>query len=211
MLYSYLDNEYPVIINKKRIKNSYIRVSDDLKIVINTNIIVSNKYISSLIESNRSSIDRMLDKKIKRKLDNNQVKILGNTYNVIYSSSFEKIEYRDNYIFVKDDLSLNKSLNKEMKVLFKKCLDEEYKLFKENIPYPSLRLRKMKTRWGVCNTKDLVITLNTELYKYPPICLEYVVIHELSHLIEPNHNKNFWQIVEEYMPNYKKVKVLLKE
>ena len=101
MLYSYLDNEYPVIINKKRIKNSYIRVSDDLKIVINTNIIVSNKYISSLIESNRSSIDRMLDKKIKRKLDNNQVKILGNTYNVIYSSSFEKIEYRDNYIFVK--------------------------------------------------------------------------------------------------------------
>ena len=121
MLYSYLDNEYPVIINKKRIKNSYIRVSDDLKIVINTNIIVSNKYISSLIESNRSSIDRMLDKKIKRKLDNNQVKILGNTYNVIYSSSFEKIEYRDNYIFVKDDLSLNKSLNKEMKVLFKKC------------------------------------------------------------------------------------------
>ena len=63
MLYSYLDNEYPVIINKKRIKNSYIRVSDDLKIVINTNIIVSNKYISSLIESNRSSIDRMLDKK----------------------------------------------------------------------------------------------------------------------------------------------------
>ena len=49
MLYSYLDNEYPVIINKKRIKNSYIRVSDDLKIVINTNIIVSNKYISSLI------------------------------------------------------------------------------------------------------------------------------------------------------------------
>ena len=153
----------------------------------------------------------MLDKKIKRKLDNNQVKILGNTYNVIYSSSFEKIEYRDNYIFVKDDLSLNKSLNKEMKVLFKKCLDEEYKLFKENIPYPSLRLRKMKTRWGVCNTKDLVITLNTELYKYPPICLEYVVIHELSHLIEPNHSKNFWQIVEEYMPNYKKVKVLLKE
>ena len=98
-----------------------------------------------------------------------------------------------------------------MKVLFKKCLDEEYKLFKENIPYPSLRLRKMKTRWGVCNTKDLVITLNTELYKYPPICLEYVVIHELSHLIEPNHSKNFWQIVEEYMPNYKKVKVLLKE
>ena len=211
MLYSYLDNEYPIIINKKRIKNTYIRVSDDLKIVINTNIIVSNKYISSLIESNRSSIDRMLDKKLKRKLDNNQVKILGNTYNVIYSSSFEKIEYKDNYIFVKDALSLNKSLNKEMKILFKKCLDEKYSLFKEKIPYPSLRLRKMKTRWGVCNTKDLVITLNTELYKYPSICLEYVVIHELSHLIEPNHSKNFWKIVEEYMPNYKKVKALLKE
>ena len=61
----------------------------------------------------------------------------------------------------------------------------------------------MTTRWGVCNTKSKVITLNTELFKYDIECLDYVVIHELSHLVHANHSKEFWNVVSKYCPNYK--------
>ena len=62
----------------------------------------------------------------------------------------------------------------------------------------------MTTRWGVCNIKTHVITLNTELITKDIRCLDYVIYHELSHLIEANHSKKFWAIVEENCPDYKK-------
>ena len=69
----------------------------------------------------------------------------------------------------------------------------------------------MKTRWGVCNTKTHIITLNKELYKYDIDCLDYVCIHELSHLIHPNHSKNFWQVVNKYCCNYKEIRKKLRD
>jgi predicted metal-dependent hydrolase len=72
-----------------------------------------------------------------------------------------------------------------------------------------VRFRKMKTRWGVCNIKTGVITINSELNKYPKVCLEYVIVHELSHLVHSAHNKNFWNLVEKHLPNYKqRIKLL---
>ena len=69
----------------------------------------------------------------------------------------------------------------------------------------------MTTRWGVCNTKSKVITLNTELFKYDIECLDYVVIHELSHLVHANHSKEFWNVVSKYCPNYKILRNKLKD
>ena len=77
-----------------------------------------------------------------------------------------------------------------------------------NIPEPSLRIRKMKTRWGVCNTKTHVITLNLELITKDINCLDYVIYHELSHLVEANHSKRFWLVVEENFKDYKKYRAL---
>ena len=54
----------------------------------------------------------------------------------------------------------------------------------------------MTSRWGVCNIKNHNVTLNLELSKYDISALDYVIVHELSHLIEFNHSKNFWNIVE---------------
>ena len=71
-------------------------------------------------------------------------------------------------------------------------------------------IRDMKTRYGVCNTKLKKITLNLELIKRDVIYIDYVIVHELSHLIHPNHSKDFWGVVEEVMPNYKKIRKELK-
>lgn len=62
-------------------------------------------------------------------------------------------------------------------------------------------IRKMKYRWGSC-TKSGKIILNLELIKAPKDCIEYVVVHELCHLIEHNHGSRFWKLVEKAMPEY---------
>ena len=118
--------------------------------------------------------------------------------------------YQDK-IFTKNEETLNKWLKKEITNLYKERVDYLYDVFQENIPYPKIKFRRMKTRWGVCNKRDLSITLNTELIKYDIECLDYVIIHELTHFIHFNHSQSFWNVVEKYYPNYKKIRKKLKE
>jgi predicted metal-dependent hydrolase len=63
-------------------------------------------------------------------------------------------------------------------------------------------LRKMKTRWGSCNYRKGNIRLNTELAKKQPECLEYVIVHELAHLLEPSHNSRFVALMDRFMPQW---------
>ena len=63
-------------------------------------------------------------------------------------------------------------------------------------------VQRMKTRWGSCNHKARTIRLNTELAKKPPACLEYLVVHELVHLLEPTHNARFVALMDRFMPKW---------
>lgn len=65
------------------------------------------------------------------------------------------------------------------------------------------RIRRMKTRWGTCNSGAGRIWLNSELAKKPVSCLEYVVVHEMIHMIEPGHNERFRGILERVMPGWR--------
>lgn len=64
-------------------------------------------------------------------------------------------------------------------------------------------VKKMKTRWGTCNTCAQRIWLNLELIKKPQHCLEYVIVHELVHFLEPRHNERFWSYVTQFMPQWR--------
>lgn len=63
-------------------------------------------------------------------------------------------------------------------------------------------VQRMKTRWGSCNHEARTIRLNTELAKKPAECLEYIVVHELVHLLEPTHNARFIALMDRFMPNW---------
>lgn len=63
-------------------------------------------------------------------------------------------------------------------------------------------VQRMKTRWGSCNHKTSTIRLNTELARKPPECLEYIVVHELVHLLEPTHNARFVALMDRFMPKW---------
>ena len=65
------------------------------------------------------------------------------------------------------------------------------------------RIRRMKTRWGTCNAEARRIWLNSELAKKPVACLEYVVVHEMVHLIERKHNERFWSILDRVLPRWR--------
>jgi predicted metal-dependent hydrolase len=61
----------------------------------------------------------------------------------------------------------------------------------------------MKTKWGSCNHRAGTIRFNTELAKKPKECLEYIVVHEMAHLLEPTHNARFIAIMDQFMPNWR--------
>jgi len=64
-------------------------------------------------------------------------------------------------------------------------------------------VKKMKTRWGSCNVRDQRVWLNLELAKKPPHCLEYVLVHEMVHLLERHHNKRFKALMDQFMPQWR--------
>ncbi|MFZ2269461.1 MAG: SprT family zinc-dependent metalloprotease [Azonexus sp.] len=63
-------------------------------------------------------------------------------------------------------------------------------------------VQRMKTRWGSCNPATGAIRLNTDLAKKPPECLEYIVVHEMTHLLEPSHNARFVSLMALFMPQW---------
>jgi len=63
-------------------------------------------------------------------------------------------------------------------------------------------VQRMKTRWGSCNPEMRTIRLNTDLAKKPPECLEYIVAHEMLHLLEPTHNARFQSLLDRFIPNW---------
>ena len=127
------------------------------------------------------------------------------------------VDYNENIIY----LPVPKRSKKETR---EKLLNELYRSeLKKAIPpvlekcsvivgkTPSeVKVRNMKN-WGNCRYKDKRITLNLKLAKKDPICLEYVMIHELCHLIEFNHGKNFKKLMDKFCPNWKKIKKILNE
>lgn len=211
MKYKINNQEYDVVIIKKNNKNTYIRVKDDMKIYVTTNYLVNKSYIKNILDNNIDYLEKMLG---KRKLDQEKEEsfyYLGNIYDIIYVSSIDDLEIVENKIYVKNSKELEKWYKKQIINLFQERLEINYKNFKENIPFPNLKIRNMKTRWGVCNRKTNTITLNSSLIKYDITKLDYVIIHELSHFIHFDHSKNFWNLVSKYCPNYKQIRKELRD
>ena len=197
------DIRYNVVIDKKRsTKNTYIRVKDDLTIYVTTNIFTRDKDIAKLLDENYDSICRMIKKQKVKNTNNENFNYLGKNYEIIYVDYCD-ISFGEERVFLNKNLDIDKWYKKQAKTLFLEHLDMIYNNFSRSIPYPDLKIRKMTTRWGVCNTKLKTVTLNLELIKRDTKYLDYVIAHELSHLIYPNHSKDFWDLVGENCPNYK--------
>lgn len=78
----------------------------------------------------------------------------------------------------------------------------EYWADRMALEVPTLTLRRMTTRWGTCNKAKRHVTLNLELGRRDSELLEYVIVHELAHLYEPNHSKRFYAVMDKFLPDW---------
>lgn len=216
-------------LERKNIKNMYLRVlppNGDVK--VNAPFSISNKDIENFIKSKK---DWILNKqhyikenniKPQLKYDNGEKHHLWGkeyTLQLIKNDRIKHvlIDYDKSIIY----LPIPKRSTIEKR---KKVLDEFYRSeMKRAIPpvlekcseivgqTPSeVKIRNMKN-WGNCRYQDKRVTLNLNLAKKDPICLEYVMIHELCHLIEFNHGKKFKRLMDEFCPKWKEIKKRLNE
>ncbi len=203
--------EYDVVIEKKNNKNLYIRVKDDMKIHVSCNYFTTKNEINRILEENINSIRKMIEHIKKKKDDDNRFFYLGKMYDIIIDSNIQKVYLDKNNIYTKDMNMLNKWYKEETIRVFDERYVYVFNHFHEQIKSPILKIRTMKTRYGVYNRKNHTITLNSKLIEFDIDKIDYVIIHELSHIIHFNHSKNFWNLVEKYCPNYKKIRKEMRE
>ena len=153
-----------------------------------------------------------------------KINILENGHSIWFQGDKYRLYYRScdrNNVFVTndqiivftkkaDDLEYSKKVfEKWLKTMAERTFGEVLQKYRNkmvkryNIPECTLQVRSMKTRWGTCIPSKKKITLNLYLIYAPTECLEYVALHELTHFLEIYHNERFYDIMEEFMPDYK--------
>lgn len=178
--------------NKKHIKHCYLRVLK--KDLIN---IRANRYFT--IDDAKRLINRKLDW-IENSIINLRDKSLDEKEFLLFGEKklLEDYKIKNIDIFYKNEIknyipSLVEEYSKKMK------------LYATKISY-----RKNKRTWGSCNYKN-ELNFNILLMKYPLHIMEYIVVHELAHIKHKNHSKDFWNLVQEFSPQYKKVEKEFKQ
>ncbi len=203
-----LDIEVNVIIERKKIKNIYLRINDKGEVLVRVPLLTPKFEINRLINTNMDSLERMYKRYLKEKESTETIHFLGNELKYAYD---KKIHLENNRVAYGPSIEkINTFLEKNSLPVFQKRMNL-YVVTYNNIPKFRLRTRKMKTRWGVCNIKSMTITLNTMLIHHSIDAIDYVICHELSHFHHMDHSKAFWKDVEEHYPNYKKARKELKD
>lgn len=198
------DKLITVNIIRKKNKNIYFRFDDNLNLIVTANKRISEREITKLIKQNEKSLANLLTKAENKKNKAEEFWYLGNKYNLVIVSNQKELEFQNSSIITPSLDFLKKFLKEKTIEIF----NREVNNLKEVIKTPefTLKIRQMKTRWGVCNYKSMTITLNSELIKYRLELLRYVIIHEMCHFYHHNHSKDFWTLVAVYYPKYKEAR-----
>ncbi|WP_338959864.1 M48 family metallopeptidase [Fusobacterium vincentii] len=202
-------------ITKKKIKNFIIRIYPDLRITVSVPLHASNKDVENFIQSKKEWIEITLNKiKIAKEnrnnLKENIVKILGkDVEKKIIKSDLERMRLTDTSIYIYSKNINNAEINnklfewkfEKLKAILEEYLEKYTRLLNTNINY--YQIKKLSSAWGIYHKKENYITFNFDLIEKDIECIEYVVLHELCHIFYMNHQKDFWALVEKYIPDYK--------
>lgn len=221
-------NDIRVELEKKRIKNMYLRIlPPDGRVYISAPLRMSEEEIYHFVSSKKEWIllqqAKMERRPLKPELQyvtGERINIWGNAFTLLLkeAASRNRVEVIGDEIilYAKTD-STSKQREKLLKGWYRKALETEIPFliarWEKVIGVSSLgfSIRDMKTRWGTCNIKTKQICLNLQLAKKPMKCLEYVVVHELVHLLERSHNKVFKAYMDRFLPEWRSIKRELNE
>ena len=213
--------EYEIV--RSKIKNLYIHVRDN-KVIVKAPIKMKQSEIEDIVDRKKKWIYEKINQNVVENYkDGNTVKILGkdfllqvqflkdikpilelNESDVVISLPLER-KNRNNTQIIKDLIN-----NLYMKIAEKEVAMAMMVVTRiVGIKANKYRIKRLKTAWGTC-TQNKNITINSELMKYDRQVIQYVVLHEICHLKSMNHSKEFWNMVEKYMKDYKEVRSRLK-
>ncbi len=222
--------EITYCLERKSVKNLNLRVRGDGSIYLSVpkrlaaqtaDEFVKNhinfilKHLKSINENNSESSSQQyfLGEKIEREIKQGEKPFAQLSDKVLtvylpYSASENSEEERERLI---EEITVcwEKEKGKE---LFPQYLDKAYQRFQRaglSIPYPTISVKAMKSRWGSCTPYKKKITLNCSLTEKPPICIEYVICHELAHFLQQNHSEKFYAVLDKVMPGHKELKKVL--
>lgn len=179
-----LDDDISYHLEKKKIKNMYIRIKNN-EIYVTAPFFMPSYKIHEFVLSNKNSIIKSLSKnKREQKITLFGKEVTEKDFNEFitfssYSYAFERTKYFYSIM----------GIEKQM---------------------PAIRIKNIKSAYGIYHLKNNFITYNIEIFKYSKEIIDYVVIHELSHMKFMNHSQNFWNEVSNYCPNYKVLRKELK-
>lgn len=211
---------YKVIFSKRRTLALIIEESGAL--LIKAPRLFSKRKIEEIVNEKRPWIIKKISerKKLLKKYPSKKL-ISGETFIFLGKSySLETVDKGLKKIIFQEKFYLPNYSYKKRKKLFEDWYKEKAKeLFfervniyasKMNIKYQNLRISNAKKRWGSCTSRGKV-SLSWRLIMAPLEIIDYVIIHELFHIIELNHSNNFWKGIEEIYPSYKKAKLWLRK
>ncbi len=206
---------------KKDIKNITLKVKPTCEVILTAPLLTTDEHIEYILKKRKDWISKKIEfykanykPQIKEYVSGENFKYLGKNYRLkIIQSDDECVKLQRGYIqiFIKNKSNLEKKkklLNDwyliKAENYFKKIIAKYSSIVNVNIQ--NIRIRQMKTRWGSCNSAKSYINLNSELIKKPSNAIEYVIFHELSHLVHSNHSREFYNYLSTYMPDWQKRK-----
>lgn len=209
---------HKIRVEKKDIKNITLKVKPTCEVILTVPLNTDDKHIEYILKKRNDWINKKIDFfQLNNKIENKEYvsgesfKYLGKNYRLkVIQSDIENVKLLRGYIqiFIKDKTDLKrkqKLLNSwymnKAEDYFEKIVEKYKPIIKKEVK--NIRIRQMKTRWGSCNFSKGYINLNSELIKKSKESIEYVVFHELAHLIYDNHSREFYNYLDTYMPDWR--------
>ena len=211
---------------RKRIKNVHLKVFRSLEVTLSVPDQVPDEWIDSFLSDRQQWIDDQITKYKKASGYNNlsdirngsSIQFLGKDMRIYKEEALTnrvEVDEKKIRIFVTDvdDENLvqnlfNKWWRQTAENVYQQEVDHFYEtvIRKYNVAKPSISIKKMKTLWGSCTPQKNKITLNEYLLKANSRCIQYVVLHELTHLLYPNHSMDFYNFMTIHMPDWQERK-----
>lgn len=202
-------------LNIKRIKKCYLKIVSG-KIIINAPQNFPIKIIEKMILDHKEIILKKINTYVPKfnYINNGYVYIFNHRYQIILKDINEhKAVIHKNKIYVYNH-KVQETVEKELRNILDDYLTKQIYHYLDtqfNLAMPKIEIKKFKSRWGACFSNQKKVSFNLALVHLDKSLIDYVIIHELCHFIQPNHSKSFYQEVDKRLPDYKIREKKLKE
>ncbi|MEG0835254.1 MAG: SprT family zinc-dependent metalloprotease [Christensenellaceae bacterium] len=206
-------------ISKKEMKSIRLRVCNDGRVCVSAPEHIDDARIYDFVCSKKGWIESHIKNMVKAPKDDTVIRFMGVDYAVETVKDRRTgvaLNDKNMTVFCSDPLEYKKIVQKwwvEQSIQkINDFVDKWYLVFAQfDVPKPEIKIRRMKTLWGSCTATDATIRINYFLMCAPADSIEYVILHEMTHLLHQNHGKEFKDFLTKYMPDWKERKRALEQ